>query len=103
MARKDDEFEDDAPRKPRGRDDDDEFEDRPRKAKRRDEDDEIDERPRKKARRRDDDDDYDSPSRKPKAKSKLPMILGILAAVFLLVCGGGAFGLSGLPARVRRR
>ncbi|WP_193789009.1 DUF1559 family PulG-like putative transporter [Zavarzinella formosa] len=92
MARNDDDFEEeDRPRKPRRRDDD-EPEDRPRKSRRRDDDDEPEDRPRK-SRRRDDDDDLDRPDRAPKKGSKLPLILGILALVLILLCGGGGYGI----------
>lgn len=81
MARPDDDdFEDDRPRKPRRRRDD-------------DEDDDLDEAPRKPRRRVSANDDVDEPL-KTKSKSKLPMILGIVAGVLLLFCclgGGGVY------------
>lgn len=92
MARNDDDNFEERPRKPKRRDADDEFDDRPRKSRRRDDDDEFDDRPRKKTRSRDDDDDFDAPARRPKKKSNLGLILGIIAGVVLLVCGGGAAG-----------
>ena len=92
MARNDDDDFEDRPRKPKRRDADDEFDDRPRKSRRRDDDDEFDDRPRKKTRSRDEDDDFDAPARRPKKKSNLGLILGIIAGVVLLVCGGGAAG-----------
>lgn len=73
MPRTDDDFEDDdRPRRPRRRDD--EFEDdRPRRPRRVDRD--------------------DLPPPPPAGKSKLPLILGIIAGVLLLLCGGGAYGI----------
>jgi len=73
MPRTDDDFEDDdRPRRPRRRDDDLES-DRPRRP------------------RRDDRDDRPPPP--PAGKSKLPLILGLVAGVLLLLCGGGAYGI----------
>jgi predicted Zn finger-like uncharacterized protein len=63
---------------------------RPSERKPRREDDEDDDRPRRKPRRRDDDEDDDRPrrARQEGGKSGAPLILGIIAGIFLLCCGG---------------
>jgi prepilin-type processing-associated H-X9-DG protein len=72
---------------PRRDDDELDDDDRPRRRRPRD-DDEDDDRPAR--RRRDEDDDYPPPRRK---KGNLGLILGIVAGVLVLVCGGGGVGL----------
>lgn len=91
MARDEDDFEEERPRKPKRRNNDD-FDDRPQKKSRRDDDSSEGERPRR-TRRREEDLEDDLPRRRPKSKSNLPLILGIVAAILLLTCGGGVYGL----------
>jgi hypothetical protein len=81
--------------------DDDEFEDDDRPRSRRRRNDEDDERPARSRRSRDDDEEFDRPRRRRrdeenedaprsrKKKSSLPLVLGILAGVFVVCCGGG--------------
>ena len=78
MPRNDD-LDDDRPRRPR---DDDEG-DRPARSRRRDEDDLDADRPR---RRRDDEDDDRRP---PKRRNATGLVVGILVGVFVVCCGGG--------------
>jgi hypothetical protein len=96
MPRYDDDEDEERPRR-RRRDEDDEDE-RPARSRRRDEDDE-DDRPRR--RRRDDDDEDDRPRRKPaKKKSNVGLIIGIIAGVLFLCCGGGGLTLYLLSDKV---
>jgi hypothetical protein len=98
MPRRDDEFEyDDRPRRRRPQDDEDQ--DRPSRSRRpRDDEDEEGERPR--SRRRRDFEDENRERRPLKKKSSLPLILGILAGVFVICCGGGGLGLYFLGDRI---
>lgn len=80
--RRRDEDDDDLPRAKKRRDDD-EGDEKPRARKRREDDEDEDDRPKGNRRRRDD----DEPPKKKKG-SALPLILGIVAGVVLLCCGG---------------
>jgi hypothetical protein len=80
-APRDDDEDDDRPaKKPaakKGRDDDDEYDDRP-----------VKKSAGKKGRASDDDDDDDRPRKKAKKKSSTGMVLAIVGALVLLLCGG---------------
>jgi predicted Zn finger-like uncharacterized protein len=75
----------------------DEDDDRPRR--RRPRDDDEDERPRRRRSRDDDDDEDDRPRRrapKPSGNGAMWIVLGVVAAVLILICGGGGLIFVGI-------
>jgi len=99
MPRRDDEFEDDdrPRRRPRDNDEDDEPPARSRRRAR--DDDEPDDRPAR-SRRRVDGDDEGRPRPRKKKKSNTGLLIGILAGVFLVCCGGGGVAVYFFYSRV---